>query len=63
MFCFLMVELVKNIELSLLEPTKCKLEQLDKLYSEYLACGDILPPLKGCGLLNLSWNDILNPRY
>lgn len=33
-----MAELVKNIELSLLEPTKCKLEQLDKLYSEYLAC-------------------------
>jgi len=33
-----MVELVKNIELSLLEPTKYKLEQLDKLYSEYLAC-------------------------
>lgn len=33
-----MPELVKNIELSLLEPTKCKLKQLDKLYSEYLAC-------------------------
>lgn len=33
-----MPELVKNIELSLLEPTKCKLEQLNKLYSEYLAC-------------------------
>lgn len=33
-----MAELVKNIELSLLEPTKCKLEQLNKLYSEYLAC-------------------------
>jgi len=33
-----MAELVKNIELSLLEPTKCKLEQLDKLYSEYLSC-------------------------
>ena len=33
-----MAELVKNIELSLLEPTKCKVEQLNKLYSEYLAC-------------------------
>ena len=33
-----MAELVKNLELSLLEPTKCKSEQLDKLYSEYLAC-------------------------
>ncbi len=33
-----MAELVKNIELRLLKPTRCKLEQLDKLYSEYLAC-------------------------
>ena len=33
-----MAELVKNIELSLLEPTRVKQEQLGKLYSEYLAC-------------------------
>ncbi len=33
-----MAELVKNIELSLLEPTKVKKEQLDILYFEYLAC-------------------------
>ena len=33
-----MAELVKNLELSLLEPTKIKQEQLDKLYFEYLAC-------------------------
>jgi len=33
-----MPELVKNVELSLLEPTKVKQEQLDKLYFEYLAC-------------------------
>ena len=37
-----MAELVKNIELSLLEPTKCKSEQLDKLYSEYLACAKFI---------------------
>jgi len=23
--------------------------------------GDILPPINGCGLLGLSWNDIFNP--
>lgn len=37
-----MAELVKNIELSLLEPTKVKQEQLDKLYSEYLACAKFI---------------------
>jgi len=33
-----MAELVKHIELSLFEPTKYKLEQLEKLYFEYLNC-------------------------
>ena len=37
-----MAELVKNIELSLLEPTKYKLEQLDRLYSEYLNCAKFI---------------------
>ena len=37
-----MAELVKNLELSLLEPTKVKLEQLDRLYSEYLACAKFI---------------------
>lgn len=37
-----MAELVKNVELSLLEPTKCKLEQLEKLYSEYLNCAKFI---------------------
>lgn len=33
-----MADIVKNLELTLLQPTKCKLKELDKLYSEYLFC-------------------------
>ena len=33
------------------------------IYSWIVKYCDMLPPLKGCGLLNLSWNDICYPRY
>ena len=36
-------------------------KQANKVSVEKFRASDILPPINGCGLLGLSWNNIFNP--